>query len=218
MTVSADASANAAVVLVDRHITQSDGDRTALKYGAKRYSYHDLAALMNRAGNMLRNLGVEAGRHVVVAVNPSPACVASLLGAMKIGAVPVLAAEASDKVLKKTLDELDPAVIIADASRAAAIQKTAGKRTVIVVGGDAGPDRSFVELLRASASSLSRGSVEPKAKAVAVLGDGGMSHASHADVGKAEKSGALKLPAHGGVDVGAMLAAFARGGEFTLPG
>lgn len=217
MAATIDASANAAAVLVDNHIAQSEGDRTALKYGTKRYAYHDLAALMNRAGNMLRDLGVEAGRHVLIAVAPSPACVASVLGAMKIGAIPVLAADANAKRLGKAIDELDPPVIVADAARAASLQKAAGDRTIIVVGGDPEPDRSFVELLRASASSLSRESVDGKAWAVAVLTNAGASHATHAEIAKAKKPGAIKLPPHEGLNAGDMLATFASGGEFTLP-
>ena len=53
------------------------GDKLAMRYGEKRYSYHDLAALMNRAGNMLRRFGVGPGDEILVAVSPSPSLVAS---------------------------------------------------------------------------------------------------------------------------------------------
>jgi acyl-coenzyme A synthetase/AMP-(fatty) acid ligase len=217
MAATSDATANAAAVLVDNHIAQSEGDRTALKYGTKNYAYHDLAALMNRAGNMLRNLGIEAGRHVLIAVAPSPACVASVLGAMKIGAIPVLTADADAKRLSKAIKELDPPVIVADAARVASLEKAAGERTIIVVGGESEPDRSFVDLLRASASSLTRGAVAGRSSAIAVLTSTGLSHATHEEIAKAKKPGAIKLPPHAGLDPGDMLATFAVGGSFSLP-
>ena len=71
MLSSIEGTSNAATSIVDRHISDNAGDRLALRYGDKRYSYHDLAALMNRAGNMLRRLGVGPGDEILVAVAPS---------------------------------------------------------------------------------------------------------------------------------------------------
>src|SRR6185503_465900 len=53
MAPTGEALANVTQAAVDRHITGADGQRTALRFGDKQYSFHDLAALTNRAGNML---------------------------------------------------------------------------------------------------------------------------------------------------------------------
>jgi acyl-coenzyme A synthetase/AMP-(fatty) acid ligase len=218
MATMIDTAGNAAAVLVDRHIAQSNGDRTALRYGAKRYAYHDVAALMNRAGNMLRQLGVEPHRHVLIAVPPSPACIASVLGTMKIGAVPVLVTRDAREKLVMIIGELDPPVIIAEAALATEIGSVAADRPVIVVGGDAPAERSFVELLRSSPSSLPCATIEEGAWAMAVLTASGLRHATHADVRKADQEGGIDLPAANGWNIGEVLAVFARGGEASLPG
>ena len=67
MLSSIETTSNAAMLIVDRHIAENAGDRLALRYGDKRYSYHDLAALMNRAGNMLRRFGIGSGDEILVA-------------------------------------------------------------------------------------------------------------------------------------------------------
>lgn len=219
MATMIDTIGNAAGVLVDRHIAQSNGDRPALRYGTKRYAYHDVAALMNRAGNMLRQLGVEPRQRVLIALPPSPAGIASILGAMKIGAVPVLAAAGdADSKLATAINELDPPVIIAEAARAAEIGSAAGDRPVIVVGGDAAPQRSFVDLLRSSPSSLSCAAVDEGAWAVAVVAASGLRHATHADVRQADQGSGTDLSTTDGWNVGEVLAVFARGGEISLRG
>src|SRR5262245_50425711 len=90
MSAIGEALANAAQAAVDRHITGSQGQETALRFADKRYTFHDLAALTNRVGNMLKRLSAAPGRHVIVAVPESPAFVSTVLGAIKIGAVPVV--------------------------------------------------------------------------------------------------------------------------------
>jgi len=69
---------------IDRSISENKGDQLAIRYRDKRYSYNDLAALMNRAGNMLKKNNVGMGDQILVAVSASPSLVASVLGAMKI--------------------------------------------------------------------------------------------------------------------------------------
>ena len=74
--------ANAAALLVDQHIAANRGDQTALRYGDRRYSFNDLAALANRGGNLLRRSEVRPGGSVVLLLSPSPAFFAALLGAI----------------------------------------------------------------------------------------------------------------------------------------
>ena len=94
MAEVADHVPNVASTLIDTLIASNRGDRHAFSYNDKRYSYQDVAALMNRTGNLLHGLGLEAGSRVLLLLPASPARVAGMLGAIKAGMVPVLGAPA----------------------------------------------------------------------------------------------------------------------------
>jgi benzoate-CoA ligase family protein len=78
---------NLATHFVDRHLDEGRGGRTALIAGERDWSYADLAGLMNRAGNVLRELGVRRGERVLLALGDGPEFVAVWYAAQKIGAV-----------------------------------------------------------------------------------------------------------------------------------
>lgn len=80
---------NMASFFVDRHIAEGRGGRTAIVYEGGRYSYAEIAALVNRAGNGLRRAGVGRGDRVLIVLPDSPEFVAAYFGAIKIGAVAV---------------------------------------------------------------------------------------------------------------------------------
>ena len=79
---------NAAADFIDVHLSRGDGDRVAVVDAHGQYTYGELAEQVNRAGNMLRELGLPSesqcsvhaghgrtGRHV--------------LGAIGLGSVPI---------------------------------------------------------------------------------------------------------------------------------
>lgn len=76
-------------LLVERHSREGRGHLPSLYYEHEVLTYGQLLGLVNRAGNGLRQLGVRREQRVLMAVVDSPAFVATFLGAMKIGAVPV---------------------------------------------------------------------------------------------------------------------------------
>jgi benzoate-CoA ligase len=80
---------NAATAFIDRHLSEGHGDRVALRFGQQSLTYAQVAASVNRVGNMLRRLGVRPEERVLLVVLDSPAFVYSFWGAIKIGAVPV---------------------------------------------------------------------------------------------------------------------------------
>jgi benzoate-CoA ligase family protein len=80
---------NAAVEFVDRHLEEGRADRVALHHEGRRFTYGQVAAMVNRVGNALRHLGVEMENRVLLLLYDSPEFTASFFGAMKIGAVPV---------------------------------------------------------------------------------------------------------------------------------
>jgi benzoate-CoA ligase family protein len=72
---------------VDRHLDEGRGDRVALLCGDRAVSYAELAALTNRAGHVLRELGVRQEERVLLALSDGVEFVATWYAAQKIGAV-----------------------------------------------------------------------------------------------------------------------------------
>lgn len=80
---------NLASYLLDRHLEQGRGNKTAVYYEDKVITYAELAEMANRFGNALRSLGVEQENRVIICLPDCPEFLACYFGAMKIGAVPV---------------------------------------------------------------------------------------------------------------------------------
>jgi benzoate-CoA ligase family protein len=78
---------NLATWFVDRHLEEGRGDRTALICGDRRVTYAELAALVNRTGHVLRDLGVRQEERVLLALSDGVEFVATWYAAQKIGAV-----------------------------------------------------------------------------------------------------------------------------------
>jgi acyl-CoA synthetase (AMP-forming)/AMP-acid ligase II len=208
-------TANAASIIVDRHISENNGDRNALRFRDKRYSYHDLAALMNRAGNMMHRLGVHAGDAVLIAVAPSPSLLASVLGAMKIGAVPImLSADTGQAAIASVSGNSKPKLLIAEAARLAKLGAT-GNIMVLIVGEGADGAKSFVQEMRESASSLTRAAVANGTMALALLRNGDLLSFAHQQLAGVRSGADLALQLDGW-NLGAALGRFARGEEEVI--
>jgi benzoate-CoA ligase family protein len=72
---------------VDRHLDEGRGDRVALLCDDRAVTYAELAALVNRAGHVLRELGVRQEERVLLALSDGVEFVATWYAAQKIGAV-----------------------------------------------------------------------------------------------------------------------------------
>lgn len=80
---------NMASVLIDAHLERGRSSQPAVLWEGRTLSYLELAERVNRTGNALRRLGLQAEQRVLMLLNDSPEFLATFLGAMKIGAVPV---------------------------------------------------------------------------------------------------------------------------------
>ncbi len=80
---------NAAVVLVDSHVSERRGSKAAILCGDRTVTYKGLQENVNRLGNALKGLGVRMEERVAVLLPDSPELVFAFFGAMKIGAVSV---------------------------------------------------------------------------------------------------------------------------------
>ncbi len=104
---------NAAVWLVDRHIENGDGERVAVICGDQIHSYQDIQRLVVATAASLRSIGVRPEERVAMAMLDSVEFIATFLGAMRIGAVPV--------AMNPLLPGRDLAVITADARARVAV-------------------------------------------------------------------------------------------------
>lgn len=80
---------NAASHFIDRHLHEGRGGKTAYIDDRGSYSYAELAARVNRAGNVLAGIGVEMEQRVMLCLLDGIDFVTLFWGALKIGAVPV---------------------------------------------------------------------------------------------------------------------------------
>jgi benzoate-CoA ligase family protein len=87
-TVAA-ATFNAADYLVDRHVRDGRGQRTAVIAPNRTLSYDDLAVLVHRVAGGLRRLGIRPGDRVVFCMADDVELLSGILGAMYLGAIAV---------------------------------------------------------------------------------------------------------------------------------
>lgn len=161
---------NVAARFTDRHVRANLGDKRAFDYGTKHYSYNDLAALVNRAGNLLKSFGVGPGARVLVVLPPSPAYLATLIGTLKIGATAIV--WQSDG---QPAGSAAPALAVVHADQVAKVTGLPAEK-VVVVGEAPEGHPSFLELMRSQPSSLAAEPVAKHAPAL-VLAGGSLSYA-----------------------------------------
>src|SRR3981081_3613849 len=80
---------NIADYLVDRHVREGRGGRTAILFGDESISYAQVAERSNRLANGLRAMGLRREERVMLLLHDTPAFVYGFFGAQKIGAVPI---------------------------------------------------------------------------------------------------------------------------------
>jgi benzoate-CoA ligase family protein len=106
---------NVASYFVDRNLEEGRGARTALFTNSGAISYAELATQVNKIGNVLRDLGVQRGQRVLIALSDGVELVATWYAAQKIGAV---TAEVYTFLPAKDyayfLDYTEAAVVVAD--------------------------------------------------------------------------------------------------------
>ena len=80
---------NITTKLIDEMVEKVLGDKVAVYYQDKSYTYKEMQSLINRVGNCLKVLGVHMEERVMLVMYDSPEAMASFYGAIKIGAIPV---------------------------------------------------------------------------------------------------------------------------------
>jgi benzoate-CoA ligase family protein len=132
---------NAAAILVDDHLAQGRGAKSAILCGVEKVTYQQLHEAVNRFGNALRELGVRREERVALLLPDCPQWVYVFFGAMKIGAVAVpMSSMLTAKDYEYLLEDSRAHILVVHASLAGMIDSIRPRLShlehVIVVGGE----------------------------------------------------------------------------------
>ncbi|MBI2460247.1 MAG: AMP-binding protein, partial [Candidatus Rokubacteria bacterium] len=150
---------NVAVEFVDKNVAEGRGDKVALFYEDKTYTYRQVQELTNRVGNGLLALDVEPEQRVMLLLLDTPEFVGSFFGAIKIGAVPVpvnTLLKAPD-YLYMLRDSRAKVLIVAEpllAEVAPVLRQAPRLEHVVVVGKAQGPQHDFARWAAGASPAL----------------------------------------------------------------
>ena len=134
---------NASTYLVDTHVESGDGGRTAVTGPGGTLTYAGLLDRVRRMASGLRGLGVRPEERVMIYMPDSPDMLALILGAMRIGAVPVpVSTMMTARDLAGVLRDSRARVLAAGAEFAAAAEEaaeTAPDLAVLALTGETPP-------------------------------------------------------------------------------
>jgi benzoate-CoA ligase family protein len=80
---------NVTTKLIDEMVEKGLGDKVAVYYKDKTYTYAEMQSMVNKVGNALKILGVHMEERVMLVMYDSPEAMACFFGAIKIGAIPM---------------------------------------------------------------------------------------------------------------------------------
>jgi acetyl-CoA synthetase len=109
---------NVAVNCVDRHVTAGFGDKVAIHFegepgDTRTVTYADLQEQVNKAANVLTDLGVRAGDRVAIYLPMIPEAAISMLACARIGAVhSVVFGGFSAEALRSRIDDAEAKLVI----------------------------------------------------------------------------------------------------------
>ena len=161
---------------------------------------------------------MKPGDAVLIAIAPSPSLIASIFGAMKIGAVPVLLpSDASSEVLASVSGKHKPKLLIADASRVSELHHAVENNMIVVVGEAAEGQKSFLQEMRESASryTLTKYAISNGAVALAIVHADGLIFVPHRQLAGVRLGTSLAFK-FDGWNLGEALRRFARGEEEVI--
>ncbi|MCS7094446.1 MAG: benzoate-CoA ligase family protein [Thaumarchaeota archaeon] len=155
-------SFNLTEYLVDRHVTSGLGDRLAYiqAESGRSVTYAQLHERINRAGNVLLDIGVEMEDRVAIILPDSIEYVEVLLGAIRVGAQPVLLSTLESKQFYEfVLGDCRAKALVVHANLLEKVRDATDRlgrlRKVIAVGGSGiGKALSYEELIKNASGNL----------------------------------------------------------------
>ena len=150
---------NQAAFLVDRHLKEGRAENIAIYYEDQKISYAELAAMVNRTGNALKDLGIDIENRVMIILPDCPEFLYSYLGTMKIGAVPVAVNTlASPRDYKYFLNDSRAKVLILSQDILPKVVSVIGElkyiRHIVVVGQSPAGTLSYNEIIGGASDRL----------------------------------------------------------------
>src|SRR5439155_7499260 len=105
-----------ASTIVDRQVEAGRADKAAFVAADATLSYEDLRRQVNRAGHLLRELGIAREHRVLLVLDDTTAFPIAFLGAMRIGAVPVPVSQLDkDENFRHYVEDSYATVVVTDA-------------------------------------------------------------------------------------------------------
>ena len=150
---------NLARYLLEHNLEAGRGDKVCLRFGDDSYSYSGMSEMSNRAGNLLRELGIEIEDRVLLVLPDSPEFVAAWFGVLKIGAVFAMVNVAvPPKDLLYYLEYSRAKVAVVDPQVAEALRPHLSEcrylRHLVVAGAEVEGFASFAALLEVAPAEL----------------------------------------------------------------
>ncbi len=150
---------NAAEYFIDRHIEKGRGAKEAVLFEDRVYTYSQVQTQVNRAADMLANLGLEMENRVVILLRDSPEVIFAFFGAIRLGAVPIptnILMKAPDFL--HVLNDSRAKVLIVDAVLLPEVEKIIDQARcspeVVVVGGENHPYLDYDHLVEKAADTF----------------------------------------------------------------
>jgi acetyl-CoA synthetase len=141
---------NVAYEAIDRHAASHRKNKVALYFSDQtrdeKYTFKEMKEMSNKAGNMLRQLGVEKGDRVFIFMPRSPELYFVFLGAIKIGAIVGPLFEAfMEGAVKDRLEDSEAKVLVTTPSllERVPVKDLPHLKKVVLVGNDVKEDDSF---------------------------------------------------------------------------
>src|SRR6059036_117479 len=150
---------NVATWFVDRNVAEGRGPAPAFHYEDRTLTYGDVHDLVNRTGNVLRDLGIEMEDRVLVLCLDAPEFLGAFWGAIKIGAIPIpvnTLMRGADYLYFLRDSRAKAAVISAPllAEAGPILAQAPHLRHVLVAGGKSGAHLSYEERVAKASASL----------------------------------------------------------------
>ncbi len=151
---------NIASHLIDRHIKEGRGKKIAVYFEDRAMTYQDIYELTNKTGNAIKSLGVRREERVMLLLPDCPEFIASFLGAIKIGAIPVpINTVMTPKDYEYYLNDSRAQALVVSDDLLPKIEEIKKKnlkylKHVIVVGKSSGGVLSYQDLIESASSKL----------------------------------------------------------------
>lgn len=123
---SAAQETNIATRFVDDNVQAGRGDRPAIYYRDRTYTYDEVRRLMNRLANVLKDVGIEPENRVLIVMKDSPEFIATWFATLKIGAVTTeVYTFLPESDIRNYLITLRPKVVVADETTTDKVRRAA---------------------------------------------------------------------------------------------